>query len=64
MLSRRTLRCRFAPPFPNPLPPFPLPDIIVFVVNLGLDNVVTGTCLYSGDLVCSEEWMGSQPLDW
>ncbi|MFS7943068.1 hypothetical protein Hanom_Chr06g00495931 [Helianthus anomalus] len=29
MLSRRTLRCRFAPPFPNPLPPFPRPDIVV-----------------------------------
>lgn len=27
MLSRRTLRCRFAPPLPRPLPPFPLPDI-------------------------------------
>ncbi|RXI08978.1 hypothetical protein DVH24_023122 [Malus domestica] len=27
MLSRRTLRCRFAPPLPRPLPPFPRPDI-------------------------------------
>ena len=24
-----TLRCRFAPPFPKPLPPFPLPDISI-----------------------------------
>ena len=23
MLSRRILRCRFAPPFPRPFPPFP-----------------------------------------
>ncbi|KAG5124250.1 hypothetical protein JHK82_030987 [Glycine max] len=28
MLSRSTLRCRFAPPFPKPLPPFPRPDIL------------------------------------
>ncbi|KAF8571874.1 hypothetical protein P879_00020 [Paragonimus westermani] len=27
MLSRRTLRWRFAPPFPRPLPPLPRPDI-------------------------------------
>ncbi|MFS8026075.1 hypothetical protein Hanom_Chr16g01482751 [Helianthus anomalus] len=27
MFSRRTLQCYFVPPFPNPLPPFSLPDI-------------------------------------
>ncbi|KAG8471483.1 hypothetical protein CXB51_036533 [Gossypium anomalum] len=27
MLSLKTLRCLLAPPFPRPLPPFPLPDI-------------------------------------
>uniref|UniRef100_A0A8R7PJ07 Uncharacterized protein n=1 Tax=Triticum urartu TaxID=4572 RepID=A0A8R7PJ07_TRIUA len=28
MLSRRTFRCRLAPPFPSPLPPLPRPDIV------------------------------------
>ncbi|PRQ38366.1 hypothetical protein RchiOBHm_Chr4g0413111 [Rosa chinensis] len=27
MLSRKTLRCHFAPPLPKTLPPFPRPDI-------------------------------------
>ena len=27
MLSRRTLRCRLAPPFPSPFPPLPRPDM-------------------------------------
>lgn len=29
MLSRRTLRCRLAPPFPKPLPPLPRQDISI-----------------------------------
>ena len=28
MLSRRTIRCRLAPPFPRPIPPLPRPDIV------------------------------------
>lgn len=28
MLSRRTLRWRFAPPLPSPFPPLPLPDML------------------------------------
>ncbi|GFS78854.1 hypothetical protein NPIL_71161 [Nephila pilipes] len=33
MLSRSTLRCLLAPPFPNPLPPLPRPDIFVCYAN-------------------------------
>ena len=29
MLSLKTFLCLLAPPFPNPFPPFPLPDILV-----------------------------------
>ena len=32
MLSRRTLRWRFAPPLPRPFPPFPLPDMMNLVL--------------------------------
>jgi hypothetical protein len=28
MFSRITFRCRFAPPFPRPLPPLPRPDML------------------------------------
>jgi hypothetical protein len=28
MLSLNTFLCLFAPPFPSPFPPFPLPDIL------------------------------------
>ncbi|KAF7638480.1 hypothetical protein Mgra_00002160 [Meloidogyne graminicola] len=33
MLSRKTLRWRFAPPFPSPFPPLPRPDIICCFYN-------------------------------
>jgi hypothetical protein len=33
MLSRRTLRWRFAPPLPRPFPPLPRPDILSMCMN-------------------------------
>ena len=66
MLSLRTLRCRFAPPFPKPLPPFPLPDIfslslcdslflkdcfVVFVFDGKMGEKVCGFILGEGVVV-------------
>ena len=34
MLSLSTFLCLLAPPFPNPLPPFPLPDIVEILNQL------------------------------
>lgn len=38
ILSRNTFRWRLAPPFPNPLPPFPLPDMIFSVTNSAFEK--------------------------
>jgi hypothetical protein len=38
MLSRNTLRCRFAPPLPKPLPPLPRPDILYELMMIKLKN--------------------------
>lgn len=46
MLSLSTFLCRFAPPLPKPLPPFPLPDIFLFFYGIRYLSLTTWRKLF------------------
>jgi hypothetical protein len=61
MLSLNTFLCLFAPPFPSPFPPFPLPDIVanfpVFSENLTGESFFSFFLCLNGDFH-REAWPG------